>query len=159
MRPARILLWLICAALLGGSPAAAQLRRPQTPPALTPATGRPVPELIFAGREPFRVGTQRFVRYWFDILNKWQYPNELFTVAPQLPPCGQNHVASRTWVDFFTANGTRIYGFCAMASPAQLGMIWFALPEGQAPPARIYVEMIDRQTGTRYRSGLAATSR
>jgi hypothetical protein len=159
MRFARPLLWLTCAALLGGSPATAQLRRPQTPPALTPATGTPVPELLFAGRETYQVGAQRFVRYWFDILNKWQYSNDLFTAAPSLPPCGENRNAARTWVDLFAANGARIYGFCALASTAQLGMIWFAVPEGQAPPSRIYVEMIVRQTGTRYRSGLAPTSR
>lgn len=150
---------LICAALLAGSPAAAQLRRPQAPDGLAPATGRPVPTLIFAGRQTYQVSNRTFVRYWFDVLNKWEYPNEMFAAAPQLPPCGSNTNASRTWVDFFNRQGRRLYGFCALNQPAGLGMIWFALPEGEAPPAQVYIEMKDRQTNTLYRSGLAPTSR
>jgi hypothetical protein len=78
----------------------------------------------------------------------------MFAAAPSLPPCGANTSASRTWVDFFDESGKRIYGFCALGGREQLDMIWFAVPEGTAPPARVMIEMKDRQTNTTYRSAL-----
>ena len=92
------------------------------------------------------------------MFNKQAYPAAMFAPAPGLPPCGSNTNSSRTWVDFFTSRGQRIYGFCALGSPDNLGSIWFALPEGQIPPSYVYIEMHDRQTNTKYRSNLADTT-
>jgi hypothetical protein len=36
--------------------------------------------------------------------------------------------------------------------------IWFALEEGVVPPSWVYIEMTDRQTGTKYKSNLADTT-
>jgi hypothetical protein len=147
------------AALLGcavSSGANARLRWPG--PRATAAADSTVaqPQLVYLGRESFTVRQQRFVRYRFDVANKSRFPDELFMAAPSLPACGNNARASRTWVDFFTRNGQRLYGFCAMQRAADLGTLWFALPEGQAPPAQVYIEMRDRAAGYTYRSGLAA---
>ena len=74
-------------------------------------------------------------------------------------PCGNNANSSRSWVDFFeNRTNRRIYGFCALGNPSNLGRIWFALPEGQLPPSYIYIEITDRQTNTKYRSNLADTT-
>jgi hypothetical protein len=81
----------------------------------------------------------------------------MFAPAPALPPCGNNHNAARSWVDFFDQRGHRLYGFCALGNPNDLGEIWFALPEGQVPPSYVYIEINDRQTNTKYRSNLADT--
>jgi hypothetical protein len=81
----------------------------------------------------------------------------MFAAAPALPPCGLNHNSSRTWVDFFDAAGHRIYGFCALGSPADLGKIWIAYEEGTIPPSYVYIELNDRQTNTKYKSNLADT--
>jgi len=61
-------------------------------------------------------------------------------------------------VDFFDAAGNRIYGFCALGSPQDLGKIWIAYEEGTIPPSYVYIELNDRQTNTKYKSNLADTT-
>ena len=121
------------------------------------AWAQPNPVLYLTSVEPYSVNGQNFMRYNYDVFNKDQYPAAMFAPAPALPPCGNNTNSSRSWVDFFTSRGQRIYGFCALGSPANLGRIWFALPEGQLPPSYVYIEINDRQTNTKYRSNLADT--
>jgi hypothetical protein len=110
------------------------------------------------GTEVFQTGGKQFTRYRYDVLNKDDYPAAMFAPAPALPPCGNNTKSSRTWVDIFDSRGKRLYGFCALAKPADLGTIWFALEEGVIPPSYIYIEIIDRQTNTKYKSNLADTT-
>jgi len=118
----------------------------------------PNPVLYLRGTEVYHANGKDFVRYKYDVLNKDSYPADLFAAAPALPPCGKNTKASRTWVDFFDARGKRLYGFCALGKPADLGTIWFALEVGVVPPSYVYIEMTDRQTNTKYKSNLADTS-
>ncbi|HEX7330252.1 MAG TPA: hypothetical protein VF290_02060, partial [Pyrinomonadaceae bacterium] len=73
----------------------------------------PNPILFFTGQEPYEAGGKQFIRYRYDVLNKDVYPNELFAAAPDLPPCGQNTKASRTWIDVYDMSGKRLQGFCA----------------------------------------------
>jgi hypothetical protein len=120
--------------------------------------GLPNPILYLLGAEYYTVNGTDFVRYRYDVFNKQAYPAAMFTAAPGLPPCGNNANSSRTWVDIFNSRGQRLYGFCALNNPSQLGSIWFALPEGQIPPSYIYIELNDRQTNTKYRSNLADTT-
>ena len=118
----------------------------------------PNPILYLTGTEPYTVNGTNFMRYRYDVFNKDAYPAAMFAAAPGLPPCGNNANSSRTWVDFFNGRtNARIYGFCALGQPSNLGSIWFALPEGQLPPSYVYIEMNDRQTNTKYRSNLADT--
>ena len=124
----------------------------QTPPPI------PNPVLYLTGIEYYTTPAGSFVRYRYDVLNKESYPAAMFAAAPSLPPCGSNTSSSRTWVDIFNARtNQRLQGFCALGSPNSLNGIWFAMPEGTVPPSYIYMEMIDRQTGTRYRSNHAET--
>jgi hypothetical protein len=108
--------------------------------------------------EAFTAGGKNWIRLRYDVLNKADYPADMFAAAPSLPPCGLNTNASRTWVDFFDATGKRIYGFCALSKPADLGKIWFAYEEGTIPPSYVYIELNDRQTNTKYKSNLADTT-
>ena len=125
----------------------------------TPAQAVPPnPILYFLGAEYYTVNGQNFVRYRYDVFNKDQYPAEMFAAAPGLPPCGNNANSSRSWVDFFDSRGTRLYGFCALGNPNDLGQIWFAMPEGTVPPSYVYIVIRDRQTNTNYRSNLADTT-
>jgi hypothetical protein len=123
------------------------------------APSRPIgnPVLHLIGTEFYTAGGKDFVRYRYDIFNKDQFPAELFAPAPALPPCGANANSSRTWLDFYDQRGKRLYGFCALAKPEDLGSIWFALEEGVVPPSWIYVELTDRQTNKKYKSNLAET--
>ena len=125
----------------------------------TPSSGGPPPKpiLYLIGTEPFSTGGKNYIRLRYDVLNKAEYPADMFAAAPGLPPCGLNTKASRTWVDFFDAGGHRIYGFCALAKPEDLGKIWIAYEEGTIPPSYVYIELNDRQTNTKYKSNLADT--
>lgn len=118
----------------------------------------PNPVLYLTATESSTTGGKTFTRYRYDVLNKEVYPAELFAAAPALPPCGLNTKASRTWVDFYDQSGKRLYGFCALSRPTDLGSIWFAMEEGAVPPSWVYIELNDRQTGNKYKSNLADTS-
>ncbi|HEY0764925.1 MAG TPA: hypothetical protein VGD61_21280 [Pyrinomonadaceae bacterium] len=118
----------------------------------------PNPVLYLLGQEYFTTGGKHYVRYRFDVLNKDAYPNDLFAKSPELPPCGNNTQAARTWVDFFDQSGKRLQGFCNLGKASDLGTIWFALEEGTVPPSWVYIEMNDRKTSTKYKSNLADTT-
>ena len=123
-----------------------------------PQLGQPSPVLYLTSQEHYSTGGKNWIRYNYDVLNKDLYAPDMFAAAPTLPPCGLNTNASRTWVDFFESNGTRIYGFCSLGSPTDLGRIWFAKEEGVVPPSWVYIEMTDRQTNAKYKSNLAETT-
>ena len=118
----------------------------------------PNPVLYLVGQEPFVREGQAFIRYHFDVANSDAYPDTIFAAAPTLPPCGTNTKASRTWVDVFDHRGKRLNGFCAFGRSKHLSSIWFALEEGELPPSWVYIELTDRQTGTKYKSNLAETT-
>lgn len=123
-----------------------------TPPPL------PNPVLVFVGSEPYTANGKQWMRYNYVVDNRAAYPNEMFAAAPELPPCGNNTKASRTWVDIYDQRGKRLYGFCALGKSDGLGQLWFALEEGVLPPSWIYIEMNDRKTNTKYKSNLAETT-
>jgi len=118
----------------------------------------PNPVLVFIGSEEYEASGKQWTRYTFSVDNLAAYPNDLFAAAPELPPCGNNTKASRTWVDFYEQGGKRIYGFCALDSREGLGRLWFALERGVIPPSWVYIEMTDRKTNSKYKSNLAETT-
>jgi hypothetical protein len=123
----------------------------------TSAPALPNPVLYLTRIEPHKAGGKNFVRFRYDVFNKDAYPADFFAASPQLPPCGKNTKAARTWVDIYDQTGKRLQGFCALTKPADLSSIWFAVEEGTVPPSWIYIEMTDRQTNTKYKSNLAET--
>ncbi|NUQ16961.1 MAG: hypothetical protein HOP95_00665 [Sphingomonas sp.] len=137
-------LWAIIAAGACGSTYAANI-------------GSPAPVLYLKGTEPYYAGGKNWIRYEYDVLNKDKYAPAMFAAAPSLPPCGLNTNASRTWVDILDEHGNRLYGFCALGSPSDLGKIWVSFEEGVVPPSWIYIELNDRQTNTVYKSNMADT--
>jgi hypothetical protein len=126
--------------------------------ASAPSAAIPNPVLYLMGIESYQTGGKTFIRYKFDVLNRDDYPAEMFAAAPRLPPCGNNTRASRTWVDMYEQNGRRVNGFCALGKPSDLTGIWFSVEEGVIPPSYIYIELNDRQTNTKYKSNLADTT-
>jgi hypothetical protein len=113
--------------------------------------GKPI--LILKGKEDYEVSGITFTRFILEISNYNKFPDELFSPAPDLPPCGNNPNASRTWVDIYDGtNNQHIYGFCALNHAEDLTGIWFSIQKGQPIPDTVYVKMIDRRTGNTYQS-------
>jgi hypothetical protein len=115
----------------------------------------PAPELIVTGTEDYSVGGREYTRYRLSVTNWSAFPDELFEAAPDLPPCGLNQNASRTWVEIYAENSTRLYGFCALSSAEGLNSLWFALPRREIPPDFVYVTLTDRRCKITYTSNLA----
>ena len=122
------------------------------------APALPNPVLYMTGIELHQSGGKTFIRYNYDVLNKDAYPADFFAASPNLPPCGKNTKAARTWVDFYDQSGKRLNGFCALGKPADLDGIWFAIEAETIPPSWVYIELNDRQTSTKYKSNLADTT-
>ena len=136
--------------LVSGLAAADGLPRAQTP--------LPNPVLAFMRFEMVTIGGKPMIRYWYEVANRDAYPKEMFAASPDLPPCGKNTKAGRTWVDLYDQSGKRLQGFCAFSSPDNLSQIWFALEPETVPPSWVYVELNDRKTNTTYKSNLAETT-
>jgi hypothetical protein len=118
----------------------------------------PNPILYLLGQEYYQQGGKNYTRYRFDVLNKDQYPNDMFAKSPDLPACGANTQAARTWVDVYDQTGKRLNGFCALGKASDLGSIWFALETDKVPPSWVYIELNDRKTNTKYKSNLSDTT-
>jgi len=133
--------------------------QPTAVPQSTPQNQTPPKPVLYLLRtEAYTAGGKNWIRYRYDVANKADYPAAMFAAAPGLPPCGSNTHASRPWVDFFDNTGKRLYGFCALSKPDDLGKIWFAMEDGVIPPSYVYIELNDRQTNTKYKSNLADTT-
>ena len=129
-----------------------------TAPPAPPRPALPNPVLFFVGQENVTTEGKQLIRYNYAVFNSNDYPNELFAASPELPPCGKNTKASRTWVDIYDQSGKRLNGFCALGKASDLNKIWFALDQSVIPPSWIYIELTDRKTNTKYKSNLAETA-
>ena len=90
-------------------------------------------------------------RFELDVANYAQFPAELFVQSPNLPACGLNTSASRTWVDIYDGSDAFLFGFCSLGSPSDLNHIWFATPDAQRP-AEAYIKVTDRLCNITYTS-------
>jgi beta propeller repeat protein len=118
----------------------------------------PSPELIVTGREDYSKDGQEYTRYWLSVTNWYEFPDELFEAAPDLPPCGQNPEAARTWVDIYEEDGTYRYGFCGRGMTNEfLQNLCFSVPK-ETPPAYVYITLWDRRCDITYTSNLAGTN-
>lgn len=101
----------------------------------------PNPKLAFLGK----VQDGAFTRYFFTVTNRAQFPNVLFAAAPNLPPCGLNNNASRTWLHIFNGSGTRMYGYCALSANSQMARLSFARLTASPQPASFFIRLHDRR--------------
>jgi len=84
------------------------------------------------------------------LIDNWEeFPAEFFVSRPDLPPCGLNTNASRTWIGIFNAlTDQRTYGFCALTDLASLkDKLWFGILVGETPPTQVYIKVWVRDTG------------
>jgi hypothetical protein len=123
------------------------------------AQALPTPQVQFGGTEDYETEGKQWTRYKLAFVNRADYAIELFAAAPDLPPCGTNKKSARTWVDIYNRQDRkRIYGFCALDGPTELGHLWFALEKGTPPPESVYLTITDRRTNTRATSNVVAIS-
>lgn len=111
----------------------------------------PRPKLVFTEKKDYESNGKKMTLYRLDVENKTDYPSEMFEAAPDLPLCGRNKNATRSWVDIFGERGNRIYGFCALKSPEELGTLAFNLPRGTRI-GKVYIIIHDRQTNRKLKS-------
>lgn len=114
----------------------------------------PDPELVLDGSYVRTTNGYEFVHYDLSVRNWAAYGPQLFELRPDLPPCGRNTNASRTWVEIYDGSGRRMYGFCALASPENLNDIWVAVQTSAEQPSGIYIELWDRAMDVRVRSNV-----
>ncbi len=110
---------------------------------------RPLPDPVLAlnGTAEYTPSGGPAIMYKLKVTNWASYPDGLFVPRPDLPACGANTSASRTWVDIYNGDdNSYIYGFCALGSGSDLTDIWFGelLPGGTTPPAHVYIKITDR---------------
>jgi len=90
-------------------------------------------------------------RVYIPVVNWSDYPDEMFRPSPELPPCGLNTSASRTWVEIFDSDTNRyLYGFCALYSSSGLKNIWVKPLHDNI--RSVYIIMKDRVCQKEYRS-------
>lgn len=116
----------------------------------------PEPDLVLDGSSTGSTSGGDFIYYDLSVSNWTAFAPELFEPRPDLPPCGLNTSASRTWVEIFDASKGRLYGFCALGSPSNLNDIWVAAPAGSDQPDGVYIELWDRALNIRVRSNTVA---
>ncbi len=115
---------------------------------------RSLPAPKIAARYAF--STSGYDDYAIQVTNWSRFPDELFVAAPDLPPCGLNAKASRSWVEMYRPNGERLYGYCALTGGAHdlsSGM-YYMVPAGSS--GDVYLEIWDRRCNLRYRSAAVA---
>lgn len=116
-------------------------------------TNIPNPQLEFVDREPYDANGAKGMRFKLRVKNRASLPDVLWQQSANLPPCGENENASRTWVEIFGSPGDkRLAGFCRLNSSEDLGRLWYVIPSGEKGPPCVYLVMTDRQTGQKYES-------
>lgn len=115
----------------------------------------PSPKLVFDGTEDNENGQFSRTIYWLSVENRADFPDEIFESAPDLPPCGKNANASRSWIEVRDSANNRLNAFCAIKSTTELNKLSFTLLKGKNPPKFVYLLMVDRRTGKKYSSNLA----
>lgn len=126
---------------------------PKRTPSLPGRLPMPDPQLEFIGKEPYDLNGTQGTRYKLSVTNRASHPDFLWHPSPQLPACGKDQNASRTWVEIFGSPGNeRLGGFCRLSSSQDLAQLWFATPAGEKGPPCVYIVMTDRETGQKYES-------
>lgn len=109
-------------------------------------TGDQNPILHFTKKENVNIRGTNFTRFHLSIRNWDAFSSDLFRPSPELPPCGRNTRASRTWVDIFNNEGQKLYGYCGFGKNEHLQNFSFARRAGHPLPATCYVVLWDRKT-------------
>jgi len=114
----------------------------------------PSPQMVFDGTRDYDNGQYHLTTYWLNVVNRSEFPEEMFEPAPDLPPCGKNVNSSRSWIDVFDASHRRLYGFCGIKTTSELNKLSFTMQREQNPPEYVYIVITDRKTKRKFSSNL-----
>lgn len=101
----------------------------------------PKPDLNYQGATN---GSPGYFDQWIGVNNAVMFDNALFVASPNLPACGLNKSASRTWVAVYTDTGTPIQSWCAIKSNAELKKLGFGWKTSTPKPKGIFLKITDR---------------
>jgi hypothetical protein len=98
-----------------------------------------------------------YIEITVGITNYSQFSDVLFARAPELPPCGDNRNASRTWLLIYNAQSKQqIYSYCAIGKAVDLRSLSFMVAREKLP-AEIDVVLEDRAGKKTYQSNCVNT--
>jgi len=115
------------------------------------------PDLIYTGNKVAYRGADgnAYNHYKLSIQNCISFPVELFTLSSDLPPCGLNQKASRTWVNINNSEtDEHIYGYCGFTKPCDASELLLPVPFSDTIPFGVYVKYIDRKCELEYVSNV-----
>lgn len=113
------------------------------------------PVLQYVGKENITSNGQPYIYYKLSVTNANTFPTTMFTASPNLPACGTNTAASRTYVTVYgAAEGSQANAYCGIYAPSGMNTIGFSFPANATPPTTVYVELWDRLLGLWYASNI-----
>lgn len=96
-------------------------------------------------------GTPRY-RFNVKITNLDVIPEALFVPAPDLPACGLNTNASRTYVRFYDENDAQLGSYCAVYDKNVINGLSFSIPQSSPLPKAVKMVLEDRRCETSHDS-------
>ncbi len=84
----------------------------------------------------------------FSLANHRQFPDELFSNAPDLPACGLNTNSSRSWVYFKDVDNSQNRSYCNISSASKLEI--FSITYTGNIPESVYLLIDDRRYDNQY---------
>jgi len=154
-----------CAVAAPAQRTAPDAGRGPAPVVLTPRPAEagakvPRPVIVWKGLDATVKGSdgKPYVGVTLGVSNYAAFPEALFAQAPELPPCGANASAARSWLRIYdAATGKEVYAFCAMSKPSEMRTFSFNVARAELP-AEVYVELEDRAAKQRHRSNCLKTA-
>lgn len=116
------------------------------------AQSLPTPEIRLVGVANVMNNGYAVKAYEIEVVNRAEYPNELFLGTNVLPPCGKNTNASRTWISIYSEQNLRLQGWCALKDNGELASLRFAIDARKPQPKELFIDIIDRFEGIVARS-------
>ena len=112
----------------------------------------PKPELRLLGVTNTAENGAIKVLYEIEVVNRYEFDDNLFMPAPALPPCGKNGNSSRTWINVYSERRGRIYGWCGVYANSELASLKFIVPGSWPQPKKLFIDLVDRAEGKTVRS-------
>jgi hypothetical protein len=115
----------------------------------------PKPQVAFVGKkDTVTSGGTPSTLFRLSLVNRAAYSKELFSAAPDLPPCGKTSAAWRAWIKIHDKQTDKaLYAYCGESGiPDPLSSLSFLVPKGTEPPKEVYITITDRKSNSKVTS-------